>query len=365
MQKLAVLPLVVLLSIQLFAQGSIDLANHSNYSLFENLYRSPVDFQRKVTTLAFGSCNDQERDQNMWKAIVENQPDVWVWLGDNVYCDTEDMQFLASKYAKVKTEQGYQHLREMASVIGTWDDHDYGQNDGGKDYAFKKQSRDLMLDFLDVPLNNPAWAREGAYQTYSIGPAGQKIKFLLLDARYFRDELVANPDKNPRYFVNKDGDMLGEAQWNWLGNELLNSDAQVHIIACGIQFVNIEQGFEKWGNFPKARQRLFDLLGRVKPAQTLLLSGDRHIAEVSQTQVPGLPYPLYDCTSSGLTHAYNGVNTEGNQYRKGQLISERNFGLLRFNWATPKPAISFEVRGLENKLLMQLDLFPPTQTLSK
>ncbi len=225
MQKLAILPLVVLLSIQLFAQGSMNLSNHSNNFLFESLYRSPVDFQRKVTTLAFGSCNDQERDQNMWNTIVENQPDVWVWLGDNVYCDTEDMQFLASKYAKVKIEPGYQRLRGMASVIGIWDDHDYGQNDGGKGYVFKKQSRDLMLEFLDVPLNNLVWAHEGAYQSYSMGPLGQKIKLLLLDARYFRDELVANPDKSPRYFANKDGDILGEAQWGWLEKELLNSDA--------------------------------------------------------------------------------------------------------------------------------------------
>jgi alkaline phosphatase D len=358
MHRLAVLPLVVLLSVQLFAQASNDLGNHSNRIYFGNLHRSPVDFQRKVATLAFGSCNNQEKDQNMWSAIVDNQPDVWLWLGDNVYCDTENMRFLASQYARVKAEPDYQRLCEIASVIGIWDDHDYGQNDGGKDYAFKKESRDLFFNFLEVPIDNPAWVREGAYQSYSIGPQGQKIKFLLLDARYFRDELQANPNKNPRYFVNPNGDMLGDAQWNWLETELLNSDAQVHIIACGIQFINVEQGFEKWGNFPQARQRLFDLLGRVKPSQTLLLSGDRHIAEVSQMLVPGLPYPLYDCTSSGLTHAYSGVNTEGNQYRQGQLINERNFGLLKFNWDSPKPAVSFEVRGLENKLLMQLDLFP-------
>jgi alkaline phosphatase D len=34
-------------------------------------------------------------------------------------------------------------------VIGTWDDHDYGLNDAGKEYSGKVFSQRLMLDFLD------------------------------------------------------------------------------------------------------------------------------------------------------------------------------------------------------------------------
>jgi hypothetical protein len=34
-------------------------------------------------------------------------------------------------------------------VIGTWDDHDYGLNDAGKDFGRKFFTQKLMLDFLD------------------------------------------------------------------------------------------------------------------------------------------------------------------------------------------------------------------------
>ena len=36
-------------------------------------------------------------------------------------------------------------------IIGTWDDHDYGLNDAGKEYDGKDFSQQLMLDFLDEP----------------------------------------------------------------------------------------------------------------------------------------------------------------------------------------------------------------------
>jgi alkaline phosphatase D len=31
--------------------------------------------------VAFGSCNNQELPQEMWKEIVEQQPDLWIWMG--------------------------------------------------------------------------------------------------------------------------------------------------------------------------------------------------------------------------------------------------------------------------------------------
>jgi len=308
----------------------------------------PVDFKQQVTTLTFGSCNNQDKDQSMWKAILSNSPDLWVWLGDNIYADTDNMELMNTMYQKVLGEPDYIKLRQQASIVGIWDDHDYGQNDGDKNYQKKEQSKDLMLKFLDVPANNSVWKREGGYQSYMIGPVGRQIKVILLDGRYFRDELVPNPSKTPRYFINETGDMLGEAQWKWLEDELRNSTAQVNIIGCGIQYIHEEHAFEKWANFPAARKRFFELLVKVKPAKTILISGDRHISEVSKIDLPGLGYPLYDFTSSGLTHSYSGPNTESNRYRVSPLVNQRSFGVMRVDWSTPSPKITMEARGLDN-----------------
>ncbi|WP_169315652.1 alkaline phosphatase D family protein [Haliscomenobacter hydrossis] len=315
----------------------------------------PVDVKQAVTTLAFGSCNNQEKDQMMWKPILSNTPDLWVWLGDNIYADTDDMALMKKMYQKVLKEPDYAQLCQKTSVMGIWDDHDYGQNDGDKNYQKKEESKALMLNFLEVPKDDPVWKREGAYQSYTMGPAGSQIKVILLDGRYFRDELVPNPSKTPRYFNNETGDMLGEAQWKWLEEELRNSTAQINIIACGIQFVHDEHAFEKWGNFPAARQRFFELLVKIKPTKTLLLSGDRHISEVSKIDLPGLGYPLYDFTSSGLTHAYSGNTTETNRYRVSPLVNQRSFGVLRIDWSAPSPRITMEARGLDNIEFFKLE----------
>ena len=300
-----------------------------------------------METIAFGSCNDQKREQIIWKDIRENKPNLWIWLGDNIYGDTEDMVAMEGMYKSVKYHPDYLALKKNCPVIGIWDDHDYGVNDGDKNYPKKVESKKLLLDFLGVHPQAPVRQREGAYQVYEMGPEDKKIKIILLDARYFRDELQPNPGPESRYFVNETGDILGEAQWEWLEKELTNSTAKIHLIGSGIQFLPEEHGYEKWANFPTARKRFLDLLVKTKPASTILMSGDRHIAELSKMDLEGLGYPLYEITSSGLTHSYTKAD-ESNRYRQGPLISSKNFGLLKINWENGQPVVNVEVkRGWE------------------
>ncbi|MFD2937848.1 alkaline phosphatase D family protein [Spirosoma flavum] len=290
--------------------------------------KASVQSQKAVTTIAFGSCSDQKRLQPLWDDIVAQKPDVWIWLGDNIYGDSESMDTLRAKYARQKGNPVYQQLRQTTPIIGVWDDHDYGVNDGGKEYPRRKESQQLMLDFLDVSANSPLRTQEGGYSANAYGPKGQRVKVILLDGRYFRDPLKKDGKAN---VPDPSGDILGEAQWKWLEQQLANSDADVHIIGSGIQVLPEEHVYEKWANFPTARQRLLDLLGKTKPKGTLLISGDRHMAEVSKVNVPGLNYSLYDITSSGLTHV-SAPHEEPNRYRVGEIVSKLNYGLITINW---------------------------------
>lgn len=43
----------------------------------------------------------------------------------------------------------------ISQVIGTWDDHDYGLNDAGKEFGGKITNQKLLLDFLDEPQDSP------------------------------------------------------------------------------------------------------------------------------------------------------------------------------------------------------------------
>jgi alkaline phosphatase D len=297
--------------------------------------------QKPITTIAFGSCSDQKRPRPLWDDIAAQKPDVWVWLGDNIYGDSENMDTLKAKYTNQKSDPFYQQLRQSASVIGVWDDHDYGVNDGGKEYPRRKESQQLMLDFLDVPTNSPLRSQEGAYSANVYGPQGKRVKVILLDGRYFRDPLKKEGKTN---VPDPSGDILGETQWQWLEQQLTNSDADVHIIGCGIQFLPNEHVYEKWGNFPTSRQRFLDLLSKTKPKGAMLISGDRHMAEVSKIKLPGLNYDLFDITSSGLTHV-SAPHEEPNSYRVGPIVSELNYGLITVNWKAKPLTATVQIKG--------------------
>jgi alkaline phosphatase D len=293
----------------------------------------------------------------MWDEVLRQRPQLWIWGGDIIYGDSDNMDTLRNKYARQKAKPGYQQLLSGVRVTGTYDDHDYGTNDGGKDYHWKRQSRDLLFDFLEVPTSDPARKREGAYHSRVFGPKGRQVKVINLDTRYFRDSLTRTTYVNPvngqqefRYEQVPGRDILGEAQWEWLEKELGRSTASINIINSSIQVISDEHRFEKWANFPTARERFFGLIARSRARGVLIISGDRHIAELSRIRLDGMDQPLYDLTSSGLTHTWSAAREEPNRYRVGELIVKKNFGVIRIDWGKPLPELTFEVRGSDNTL---------------
>lgn len=284
----------------------------------------------------------------MWAEVLRQKPDLWMWIGDNVYADTHDMDSMQLFYTMQKNHPDYQKMMQAFPIIGTWDDHDYGTNDGGKYFSKKKESKEQLLEFLDIPAGAEVRKHEGVYQSFVYGSGKQKIKIILLDTRNFRDTLGRSKEKGKRYVVNEEGDILGEEQWTWLEKELKSSDAQLHIIASSIQFLANEHIFEKWGNFPKARLRMLDLISKVKPVNAFFVSGDRHMAEISKLNLTGLDYPLYDFTSSGLTHTWSTPWEEKNSLRVGELVIQKNYGLINIEWKKKGPVVTIQARGKDN-----------------
>ncbi len=313
----------------------------------------PIDTTTAPTIIAFGSCNKLDKPQTMFGDVAANNPNLWIWLGDIIYADTTNMKVLAAEYKRLKTNPEYKKLRAKAQIIGVYDDHDYGANDAGKSFPKKKQSKKCLMDFLDIPNNSPIRKREGAYHSYTFGKAGQRIKVIVMDTRYFRDTLIPDPTKAKRYIPNMEGDLLGAEQWKWLEKELKNSQANLNILCSSIQIVADDHGHEKWGNFPNARKRILSLIAQTKPKNLLILSGDRHMAEISKMDLQGLPYPLYDFTSSGLTHIRSGTS-EVNKFRVGDMIVKKNFGVLKVRWEADKPIVTMQVRGTQNEMYQEL-----------
>ena len=291
--------------------------------------------------IAFGSCSRHNADQPMWDAIIAADPDLWIWTGDIIYADTHDMDLMRAIYALQRSRPDYGRLLATCPVIGTWDDHDYGVNNGGKEYARRDRSQQLLLVFLDIEATDPRRDQAGVYASHVYGPAGRRIKVILLDTRYHRDE------------PGEDASVLGAQQETWLAGELAGSDAQIHLIISSIQVIPEDHDYEKWANFPQARRRLFDLIKRSGAPGVVFLSGDRHIAEISRLDADVIGYPLYDVTSSGMTHSWSRFPGEPNRHRLGVVFPELNYGLLQVDWAADPPMVDLQIRDRHNAIRLR------------
>jgi len=316
------------------------------------------DEQNVLACIAFGSCARQNQPQPIWETIIAAKPNLFLFMGDNIYGDTTDMNVLRGKYKQLGEQPGYQALKKICPVLATWDDHDYGENDAGKEFAPKTESQKVLVEFFEDPKESPRHNRPGVYLSACYGPPEKCVQVILLDTRYFRDALARRttprlPAQGP-YGPTSDekATILGADQWSWL-REQLQVPARLRLIVSSIQVGAEAHGFEQWANFPAEQRRFFDLLKETKAAGVLVLSGDRHFAEI--TRVPpeqtGLKYPLYDITASSLNQALRNVSP--NALRVGETVPDANFGLLRIDWSQADPQLTVEIRDTKGAVRLQ------------
>lgn len=296
-------------------------------------------YAQKTFKIAFGSCASEQNPLIILDSVVNHHPDLFVFLGDNIYGDTQDMKVLKSKYDLLKNKASFQNLKKNVKMIATWDDHDFGQNDAGKNYPMKTESKKLFLDFFEEPLNSQRRKQEGIYCSYFYEAYGKKIQVILLDTRTFRSDLkMYNKEmaSDKRYFYpldyapwdNSDSTLLGDSQWKWLESEFLKK-ADIRIIGSSTQFGIEFNGYESWANFPHEQQKMLSLIKKTKANGVIFISGDVHYAEISKLKTDGL-YPIYDVTSSGLSSTW--LFATPNKNRIEGPIMENHFGLLTFNF---------------------------------
>lgn len=304
-------------------------------------------------TITFGSCNKPSETNVFWDDIVALKPDIWIWGGDIVYADTNNMEKMKADYDLQKQQLGYSEIEKNIKVLGTWDDHDYGKNDAGTEYEKKQESQQLFLDFLNVDANSPRRKQKGVYHSETFTTKNGTVKIIILDTRYFRTSLTKG-NNGKHYQPNKigNGTILGKTQWKWLNQELTSSKADFNIIMSSIQVIPEKHGFEKWGNFPHERQRMFDVIETSRAKNVIILSGDRHISEFSKINLPNVNYPIIDFTSSGLTHAYTDFKKEYNPNRTGKVISTKSFGVLKIDFKTKQ--VTMQMQGDNNEIQQEL-----------
>lgn len=346
MKFLTVLAILLMFSCSLKEDKPLTLINVAEN---ETPTISEEPTESEIFKIAYGSCNKQYKAQPLWKDIIAEQANLWIWLGDNIYANTNDEAVFEEKYAIQNSNKDYQQLKATTPIIGTWDDHDYGTNDGDKTFnaSAKKISKRKALAFLGVPKDKPVWLRDGLYQSYEYNFNKLEIRVILLDTRYFKEPIVKGANG---YEPDEKADLLGEDQWKWLEGELAETE-DILIIGNGTQILPEDHRFEKWANYPSSRNRFLDLLEKETTKKIVLLSGDRHIGEISKLTLSNKT--IYEVTSSGLTHSYETVGNETNRHRVGNITSTLNYGLIEIT-ATGKISLAICGEGQQRYMMVEL-----------
>ncbi len=314
-----------------------------------------ADEPKPITKIAFGSCVDQDKPVPIFDAMAATKPDLLLLLGDNMYADLDKTvkvtpDVIRQKYQQMAKVPGFVKLKAASGkILGTWDDHDYGKNDAGADWEHKDAAQNEFHDFFGTPADDPRRKQKGVYHSEIIGPVGKRVQVILLDTRYFRSPLKKGKFDTVKritpYLPNTDPGVtvLGDEQWKWL-EEQLKKPAEVRLLVSSIQVIPDEHPFEKWMNFPKEREKLYALLNSTGANGLLILSGDRHLAEIS-VDTKAIGYPLYDITSSGFNQATkNWRAPEKNSYRVAGMPYGDNFGFITIDWGTDDPRIAVQIR---------------------
>jgi alkaline phosphatase D len=312
--------------------------------------------KKKISKIAFGSCSNQSYSLPIFNNIVNHDPDLFIFLGDNIYGDTKDMDKLKSKYERLLSKDSYINLKKNVPIIATWDDHDYGLNDAGKNYPLKEASKEIFLEAFDEPKNSERRNHKGIYHSYEYGALGNKVQVILLDTRTFRDDLKryqGEADKDEKFsfyyksyspHTDSTATILGKEQWNWLEKEL-KKPADIRIIGSGTQFGIKWNGYESWANFPHEQQKILKIIEQTKANGVFFISGDVHYSEISKLNSLDI-YPIYDFTSSGLSSTWEFATPNDNRI-EGPVM-ENHFGLITIDWDSEDTCIKMETWDIKD-----------------
>ncbi|HYH64789.1 MAG TPA: alkaline phosphatase D family protein [Urbifossiella sp.] len=322
-----------------------------------------------LTRIAFGSCGNQDNPLPILDRIVATKPDLFLFLGDNIYADIDEKsnklipaakitaERIAAKYDVLKGLTGFQKLKDTCPLMATWDDHDLGANDAGGDFALKDASQKLFLDFFGAAPDDPRRTQKGVYTAAVYGPPGQRVQVIMLDTRYHRTKLQRAKaplpgERVPPYVPNSEpgATVLGEEQWTWLEAQL-KQPAEVRLVGSSIQLVADEHPWEKWANFPKERERFYELVRKTGATGVVVLSGDRHLGEISLDATTA-GYPVYDVTSSGLNQGAKAWRApEKNSHRVAAMPYGDNFGMVLIDWSAKDPLLTLQLRDEDGDVM--------------
>ncbi len=305
-------------------------------------------------TMAMGSCtyvNEPDHDRpgrafgdtyGVFDAIADKEPDLMLWMGDNVYLREPDWGSRSGylhRYTHTRSVREMQRLLRATKHYAIWDDHDFGPNDANGSWVHAPMSRDIF----DLFWANPTCGVPGAEQSTATMFSHADVDFFLLDNR---------TNRVPAGMVTMEPAMLGKGQLNWLIQALKYSKASFKMVAMGGQVLNSAAVFENYATIAGERDELLRRIEEEGIRNVIFLSGDRHFGELSQVPLKD-GRVLYDLTVSPLTAGPFSPNETNAHHVEGTRVVERNFATLSFTGTLDARVMRIEVFAADGRQLWE------------
>ena len=304
--------------------------------------------QDVLTRILVGSCfNEETEDGTAMSTVAAQEADLFLMIGDNVYGDMDGRSYISNEatldelresFAELAARADFQAVRAKHPMMVAWDDHDYGANDAGREFPFRRLAERIHERFWGLE-NEDVGAWPGTYYARSFGPEGQRVQVIMLDTRFFRSGLTPTDEwgvKGKERYVpsaSEGQDMLGNDQWTWLENQL-QEKADLRLIVSSIQIMTTDgHGYEAWSRLPAEQQRLYDLVSETEAEGVVFVSGDRHTAFLYKDDAV-LPYPAHEITASSMNVSMREASSEVDRAQIGAGYAPNNFGAIEIDWET-------------------------------
>jgi alkaline phosphatase D len=312
-----------------------------------------------IFRVAFGSCASVDYDpvQPIWRAIAQTRPQAFLWLGDNIYGDSEDPEVLRKKYRRQRSVSALMDFQATVAQLAIWDDHDFGLNNGDRTFPAREKSLQVFREYWANPQASlsghlgrasPGDGAEipGVFFRWSVGD----VDFFLLDGRTHRDpnRLPDGPEKT----------QLGATQKQWLKSELKKSRAVFKVlVAPGAWTEGKGPGGDSWAAFLHERNEIFDFLLEEGITGVFLLAGDTHRPQINLIpRTQSGRYDLYEVISSPLAQEVDLRPIGPGNFRPVRPANAFavNFGLLEFDTQARPPRVKVRLIDADGK-----DLWAP------
>jgi alkaline phosphatase D len=260
---------------------------------------------------AFASCQDYQAGYyTAYPHLVAEDLDFVAFLGDYIYeappnrktvrqhegtGEPHSLGEYRNRHARYRTDPALQAAHAVAPWIVTFDDHEVDNNwagatpqdpDNQSPEQFRaRRAAAFQAYYEHMPLRRRNVPHGPDIRVYRRLRFGQLATIHVLDTRQFRSHQVATTAE----VWNPGSTMLGPTQEQWLRDGLVGSGTGWNLIANQTQLASVDhlagprQRFDSdnWDGYQVERRRLLEFLGQAKPANPVVLTGDRHATWVS------------------------------------------------------------------------------------